>query len=51
MFLAMQHVKDGLSDAIVSAGPTQALVVGGHFIIRRMKNMPRVAIAPIHSIL
>ncbi len=47
MFMAMQHVKDGLSDAVVSAGPTQALVVGGHFIIRRMPEMKRVAIAPI----
>ncbi len=47
MFMAMQHVKDGLSDAIVSAGPTQALVVGGHFIIRRMPEMRRVAIAPV----
>ncbi len=47
MFMAMQHVKDGKADAIVSAGPTQALVVGGHFIIRRMPSMHRVAIAPI----
>ena len=47
MFMAMQHVKDGLSDAFISAGPTQALVVGGHFIIRRMPLMKRVAIAPI----
>jgi phosphate acyltransferase len=47
MFMAMQHVKDGNSDAFVSAGPTQAMVVGGHFIIRRMKQMRRVAIAPI----
>lgn len=47
MFLAMQHVKDGKADAIISAGPTQALVVGGHFIIRRMPSMHRVAIAPI----
>ncbi|PKK92608.1 MAG: phosphate acyltransferase, partial [Tenericutes bacterium HGW-Tenericutes-6] len=47
MFMAMQHVKDGKADAIVSAGPTQALVVGGHFIIRRMPTMKRVAIAPI----
>lgn len=47
MFMAMQHVKDGKSDAVVSAGPTQALVVGGHFIIRRMPSMHRVAIAPI----
>ncbi len=47
MFMAMQYVKDGYADAIVSAGPTQALVVGGHFIIRRMPTMKRVAIAPI----
>jgi len=47
MFMAMQHVKDGKADAVVSAGPTQALVVGGHFIIRRMPTMKRVAIAPI----
>ncbi|MBU1140926.1 MAG: phosphate acyltransferase PlsX [Firmicutes bacterium] len=47
MFMAMQMVKDGLADAIISAGPTQALVVGGHFIIRRMPSMKRVAIAPI----
>lgn len=47
MFLAMKAVKDGVCDAIVSAGPTQALVVGGHFIVKRMKSMKRVAIAPI----
>lgn len=47
LFMAMQAVKDGKADAIVSAGPTQALVVGGHFIVRRMKEMKRVAIAPV----
>lgn len=47
MFLAMKAVKDGICDAVVSAGPTQALVVGGHFIVKRMKSMKRVAIAPI----
>ena len=47
MFLAMQHVKDKKADGIVSAGPTQALVVGGHFIIRRMPTMKRVAICPV----
>ncbi len=47
MFMSMQFVKDGLADAVISAGPTQALVVGGHFIIRRMPSMKRVAIAPI----
>lgn len=47
MFMAMQAVKEGKADAIVSSGPTQALVVAGHFILRRMKSMQRVAIAPI----
>lgn len=47
MFKAMQFVKDGFADAFVSAGPTQAIVLAGHFIIKRMKNMKRVAIAPI----
>lgn len=47
LFMAMQAVKDKKADAIVSAGPTQALVVGGHFIVRRMKEMRRVAIAPV----
>lgn len=47
MFMAMQYVKDGHADAVISAGPTQALVVGGHFIIRKMPQMKRVAIAPM----
>ena len=47
MFMALKAVKDGEADAVVSAGPTQALVVGGHFIVRRMPSMRRVAIAPI----
>lgn len=47
MFMAMQHVKDKKADGVVSAGPTQALVVGGHFIIRRMPAMKRVAICPV----
>ena len=46
LFLAMRSVKEGETDAIVSAGPTQGLVVGGHFILRRIKGMKRVAIAP-----
>lgn len=47
MFMAMQYVKDGKADGVVSAGPTQALVVGGHFIIKRMPAMKRVAICPV----
>ncbi len=47
MFMAMQSVKDNENQAIVSSGPTQALVVAGHFIVKRMPQMRRVAIAPI----
>ena len=47
MFKALKAVKDQEADAVVSAGPTQALVVGGHFIVRKMPQMKRVAIAPI----
>jgi phosphate acyltransferase len=47
MFMALDAVANKEADAIVSAGPTQALVVGGLFIVKRMKNMRRVAIAPI----
>lgn len=34
-------------DAVVSAGPTQALVVASHLIVKRIKEMKRVALAPI----
>lgn len=44
---ALESVKNNENQAIVSAGATQALVVGAHLIIRRMKNMHRVALAPI----
>ena len=47
MFKALRALKDKEVDAVVSAGPTQALVVGGHFIVKRMPLMKRVAIAPI----
>lgn len=47
LFLAMRYVKDGHADAVVTAGPTQAVVVGGHLILRKMPKMRRVAIAPI----
>lgn len=47
MFKALKALKDKEVDAVVSAGPTQALVVGGHFIVKRMPLMKRVAIAPV----
>lgn len=47
LFKAMQFVADGHADAVVTAGPTQAVVVGGQLILRKMKGMRRAAIAPI----
>lgn len=47
MLMAMTHVKDGLADGIVSSGPTQALIFASFFLIRPMKEMKRVAIAPM----
>ncbi len=47
MIMAMQYVKDGHADAVISAGPTQALIFSAYFIIRPMKEMSRVAIAPM----
>ncbi|MGI6781255.1 MAG: phosphate acyltransferase PlsX [Acholeplasmataceae bacterium] len=46
MFQAIKHVKEGNADAVVTAGPTQGAVVGGTLILRRLKGMKRVAIAP-----
>lgn len=47
LVMALESVKNKENDAIVSAGATQALVVGAHLVIRRMKGMRRVALAPI----
>lgn len=47
LVMATRHVKDGHGDAIVSAGPTQAVVIAVHLIIKRMEGMHRVALAPI----
>ncbi|CDR31308.1 Phosphate acyltransferase [Acholeplasma oculi] len=47
MIMAMNFVKEGHADGIVSAGPTQALIFSSFFLIRPMKEMSRVAIAPM----
>lgn len=47
LVMALDSVKKGENDCVVSAGATQVLVVGAHLIIRRMKQMHRVALAPI----
>lgn len=47
LVLAMKSCKDGENDGIVTAGPTQAVIVGAHIIIKRIPQMSRVALAPI----
>jgi len=47
LFLAMQAVKEGQCDALVTAGPTQGVVVGAHFIIKKLKSIHKIALAPI----
>ena len=47
LVLAMKSCKEGENDGIVTAGPTQAVIVGAHIIIKRIPQMSRVALAPI----
>ncbi len=45
MLKAMHNIDS--YDAFISAGPTQALIAGTHFIIGRLKGVQRIAYAPI----
>ena len=47
LVLAMKSCKEGENDGIVTAGPTQAVIVGAHIIIKRIPQMSRVALCPI----
>ncbi|MCL1789531.1 MAG: phosphate acyltransferase PlsX [Oscillospiraceae bacterium] len=47
MGVAFDLVKQGKADAIVSAGSTAALMVGGSMVIGRIKGIKRPALAPI----
>lgn len=47
MILAMEACKKGECDALVSAGPTQVVVVASHIVVKKIKGMSRVALAPI----
>lgn len=44
---AIDLVKDGTCDAVVSAGSTGALLAGGLFIVGRIKGIDRPALAPL----
>lgn len=45
--MAMQAAHDREVDAVVSAGPTQCVVVGAHLLIRKLKEVGRVGLCPI----
>ena len=47
MAVGMQALADGNGDAFVSAGSSGALVVGSTFIVKRIKGIKRVALAPV----
>lgn len=44
---ALRMVADGEADAMVSAGSTAALVMGGTLVVRRIKGIKRPSLAPI----
>jgi len=44
---AFQSVRDKECDGVVTAGPTQGVIVAAHLIIRRLKGMKRVALCPV----
>ena len=44
---ALNLVKDGVCDAIISAGSTGALMAGATLIVGRIKGIDRVALAPM----
>lgn len=46
MVVALNLLKDGAGDAVVSAGSTGALLTGATLIIRRIKGIRRAALAP-----
>ena len=45
--MAMYAAKNNEVDAVVTSGPTQCVVMAAHLIIRRLKQMERVALCPI----
>lgn len=47
MRVALSLLKDGQGDAVVSAGNTGALIAGTTLLIKRLKGVRRVALAPI----
>lgn len=46
LVVAMRLVRDGKADAIVSAGSTGAILVGGQLVVGRLKGIKRPPLAP-----
>ncbi len=46
LVVAMKLVHDGQADAVVSAGSTGAILVGGQLLVGRIKGIKRPALAP-----
>ena len=47
MAVALRLLAEGKGDAAVSAGSTGALLMGGTFIVKRIKGVSRPALAPV----
>ncbi|MBQ2959664.1 MAG: phosphate acyltransferase PlsX [Oscillospiraceae bacterium] len=47
MTVALNMVRDGKGDALVSAGSTGALLTGATLIVKRIKGIRRAAMAPV----
>ncbi len=47
MALAMKAGKNKEVDGVVTAGPTQAVIVGSHLFLKRMEGVKRIALCPI----
>ncbi len=47
MAVALRMLAEGKGDAAVSAGSTGALLMGGTFLVKRIKGVARPALAPI----
>lgn len=47
MAVALRLLSEGRGDAAVSAGSTGALLMGGTFIVKRVKGVSRPALAPV----
>ena len=47
MTVALNLLRDGKGDAVVSAGSTGALLTGATLIVKRIKGIRRAAMAPV----